>query len=154
MRTTKVIVYLAADDRIQRLQAEDLKAIAHSAAKKNAEYHGQAANGEFFFDRQSQLQSVLLRGAVAVDSTGDQPMRGSAENARVRFANRHWAAIHAEQDVHLLQSSGVSKNAQSTELIADAFDLLADSRGVPSKCKTSGATRIELTPATTPVARD
>src|SRR5438105_8108049 len=152
MRSTKVIVYLAADNRIQRLQAEDLNAIAHSAAKKNAEYHGQAANGEFFFDRQSQLQSVLLRGAVAVDSTGDQPIRGSAENARIRFANRHWAAIHAEQGVHLLQSGGGSKNAQRTELIADAFDLLADSRGVPSKGQTSGAARIETQPAPSPGA--
>src|SRR5207248_7850183 len=93
MRSTKVIVYLAADNRIQRLQAEDLKAIAHSAAKKNAEYHGQAANGEFFFDRQSQLQSALLRGGVAVDSTGDLSMRGYADNERVRFANRYWADI-------------------------------------------------------------
>ena len=152
MRSTKVIVYLAADNRIQRMQAEDLKTIAHSAAKKNAEYHGQAANGEFFFDRQSQLRSAVLRGGVAVDSTGDQPMRGSAENARVRFANRHWAAIHAEQDVHLLQSGGGSKNAQSTELIADAFNLLADSRGVPSKGKTSGAARIEIQPAPSPGA--
>src|SRR5438067_7194946 len=48
MRSTKVIVYLAADNRIERMQAEDLKAVARNAAKKNAEYHARASSGEFF----------------------------------------------------------------------------------------------------------
>ena len=150
MRSTKVTVYLAADNRIERMQAEDLKAIGRNTSKNNSEYHGQAANGEFFFDRQSQLQSALLRGNVALDSTGDQPMRGSAESARIRFAGRHLAAIHAENNVHLLQSGG--KNAQTTELITDAFDLAANSRGVPARGKTSGTARIEIQPASSPGA--
>src|SRR5438309_2456359 len=146
MRSTKFIDYLAADNRIQRMQAEDLKAVAHSAARKNAEYHGQAANGEFFFDRQSQLRSALLRGGVAVDSTGDQPMRGSAENARVRFANRHWAAIHAEQDVHLLQSGGAGRIRRGPNRFLTLSISPADPRGALRKVKTSGPARLRINP--------
>src|SRR5438045_6220038 len=99
------------------------------------------------------VRAEVLQENVARDSSGAQPIHGTAGAAVIDFApDRHPRKIHATEDVHLRQDQAAKpgKSAQQLELISDAVDIFSGANGVFQSAVTSGAARIEIQQAATP----
>src|SRR5579859_1218293 len=148
----KLTIFLRDDNTVEHMLAEGgLHAVEAKPAGGNKtaaeNYDVRAAQGTLAMGEHNTLQTALLHGDVVLDSSGEQPIHGTAGTAVIDFAaDRHPSKIHATEDVHLRQDQPAKpgKSAQRIELISDAVDLFTGAKGVFQSAVTSGAARIEI----------
>ena len=148
----KLTVFLRSDNTVEHMLAEGgVHAAGGNATGEKYDIH--AAQGTLLMSERNIVQTAVLQQNVTLDSSGAQPIHGTAGAAVIDFApDRHPRKIHATEDVHLRQDQAAKpgKSAQQLELISDAVDIFSGANGVFQSAVTSGAARIEIQQAATP----
>jgi lipopolysaccharide export system protein LptA len=144
----KATLFLRPDNTLERVLASGNVQV-ESEGGKAAQVH--AAQLEISLaNRRGMLGTAVFSGDVQMESTGPQPMQGSAQRVVLSFmGNNVLARVHAEENVKMLQHqepSSPSANPQDLELTAAAVDFfLAGGRRLDHG-ETSGAAQIAIRP--------
>ena len=113
----------------------------------------------FMSDQQGNIRTAVLSGKVQMESSGVQPVHGSAGRVTLNFSGKNLLTMaRAEENVKLVQeqvhgtqvvqnSSGQPSNAQDIEITAPIINFFVDQGRRLKRAITSGAAQIAILPA-------
>jgi len=144
----RATLFLRDDNTISHAVAEG-NVLLQSRGQTGAQVHGDRLD-LVLYGKGNFVKTATLLGNVQAESSGPQPMQGTAERVIFQFsANQVLAAARAEENVKLVQhrvSTGQSTALQDMELTAAAVDfILAGGRRL-DEAETAGPAQIAIRP--------
>ena len=154
----RAVFFLRTDNSVERIFAKGgVRAEAESGTRAHAE------QAELLLDGTGNtLRTAILSGDVQLESTGSQPMSGSAGRAVLDFSGKNQLnKIHAEEKAKLVQHHAIANSTESADVSGASgadFEITApamhfyvrDGRHL-DHAETSGAAQIAiLQPASSP----
>jgi lipopolysaccharide export system protein LptA len=143
--------YLREDNTIERLVATGR---VDALMKGKTTTHATAPRGDLNLDAKNNVENAELSGGVTIDSTGDQPMHGTAGRVLFDFGvNNRLDKVHAVDNVKLLEDPPKNRpQGQTVVLTSQGVDFLMNGSG-QRRAETKGPAQITMnSPAGAPNA--
>jgi len=144
MESDRATFYLRPDNTIERVLAEgDVQA----EVRGSSDTHAQSERAEMWLTgSRNQLTSMLLTGNVHLQTSGEQPASGDAEQAMLYFgANQVLEKVHAEGGVRLFQDRAPSNPQSAREPKLAEKPAVANSTSKDSLSDLTKGQQVEMT---------
>jgi lipopolysaccharide export system protein LptA len=149
----KAEMRLRADNTIETVHADGGVKIAEREGQEGKVQSAKLESNKLDLmveDSGDLLRSANFSGDVKFEGSGAQSVHGKAGRVLVNFGSKNQVnKMHADRSVQLTMAADTasSANAQDTELVSPAMDvILADGQHI-KRAETSGAARITIKPA-------
>jgi lipopolysaccharide export system protein LptA len=142
--SNELTVYLRDDNTIEHMRATG---DVHAESKGKSAAEVRAPRAEAWITDKNALRSAVFSGGVALNSTGQSVVRGTAGRVTVSFGPRNRPAkVVASEGVKLLQQPEGSKPAHPVEIAASTMDFVLKNGRALEQAVTGGETQVTVLP--------